>query len=249
MFYKNVEILIDAFANVVKKIPDARLVIVGDGPSKQGQVSEYVDFYAKTFSGTVFVNNGGLTYSLTKTAEDGSIQGLAIQEKFLTIQNIHPVGLEDSETIVNYFVGEQENWRTNVPTFDSISLGEVWPSINVELKAYGNNFEKIFKVAPGASVDSIRIGFVGVNNLATDDNGELQVETAFGNISMTKPTAYQQINGERISVGVSYLVDGNSYGFLAEDYDPRYILVIDPLLGATYLGTANNVNICREYFT
>jgi len=40
VFYKNVEILIDAFGNVVKKIPDAKLVIVGDGPSKQGLVEK-----------------------------------------------------------------------------------------------------------------------------------------------------------------------------------------------------------------
>jgi len=40
VFYKNVEILIDAFSNVVKKIPDAKLVIVGDGPSKQSLVEK-----------------------------------------------------------------------------------------------------------------------------------------------------------------------------------------------------------------
>lgn len=36
VFYKNVEILIEAFKEVIKKIPDAKLVIVGEGPIKQG---------------------------------------------------------------------------------------------------------------------------------------------------------------------------------------------------------------------
>ncbi len=40
VFYKNLEILIKAFAQVVKKIPDAKLVIVGDGPSKQSLIDE-----------------------------------------------------------------------------------------------------------------------------------------------------------------------------------------------------------------
>jgi len=34
VFYKNVEVIIEAFLEVIKKIPDAKLVIVGDGPAK-----------------------------------------------------------------------------------------------------------------------------------------------------------------------------------------------------------------------
>jgi len=34
IFYKNIEVIIDAISKVVKKIPDAKLVIIGDGPQK-----------------------------------------------------------------------------------------------------------------------------------------------------------------------------------------------------------------------
>lgn len=43
IFYKNVETVIRAFKLVVKEIPDARLVIVGDGPSKASLVEEAKD--------------------------------------------------------------------------------------------------------------------------------------------------------------------------------------------------------------
>lgn len=34
VFYKNIDVIIDAFGLVVKKIPDAKLIIVGEGPTK-----------------------------------------------------------------------------------------------------------------------------------------------------------------------------------------------------------------------
>jgi len=202
----------------------------------QGQISNDFDFYAKTFAGTVYVNEGGLTYSLIKSNGDEPTQGITILEKFLTIQNTQPIGLEKSKTIVNYYVGAQENWRTNVPTYNSITLGEVCPSVTLELKASANNYEKIFKVAPGGNVDNIRLGFDGINHLEIVDNGDLYVETTLGVISLSKPTAFQDINDVRQNVDVSYFIDGNSYGFVTGDYDPRYVLVIDPLIVSTFLG-------------
>lgn len=40
IFYKNLDVIIDAFGIVTKKIPDAKLVIVGDGPTKQGLIEK-----------------------------------------------------------------------------------------------------------------------------------------------------------------------------------------------------------------
>jgi glycosyltransferase involved in cell wall biosynthesis len=40
IFYKNVETILDAFGLVIKKIPDAKLVIVGDGPTKQSLIEK-----------------------------------------------------------------------------------------------------------------------------------------------------------------------------------------------------------------
>jgi len=56
----------------------------------QGQLNENVKFYAKTFAGTVFVNEGGLTYSMIgEKLQDGTIQGIAFQEKCLTLTHKH----------------------------------------------------------------------------------------------------------------------------------------------------------------
>ncbi len=203
----------------------------------EGQLDEEVIFYAKTFAGTVYVTEEGLIYSLTSVnLDDDSIHGVAIKEVFLDSKNLQPVGADKSDAIVNYFVGEKEKWRSNIPTYNLVNLGEVWPLVNVELKAYGNNFEKLFKVAPGGSVDSILLEFDGITGLAIAENGQLLLSTDLGTVSMTEPIAYQYIDGVYKSVQVSYLTSGKTFSFAVGNYDPNYTLVIDPLLASTFLG-------------
>jgi len=165
------------------------------------------------------------------------VEGMVVKEKFIDADNLQPTGVDKSDSIVNYFVGNQKNWRSNIPTYDTITLGEVWPSVEVELKAYGNNLEKIFKVVPGGDVNSISIGFDGITGLTTTEDGNLLLETKLGPVSMSKPVAYQYINDSKKYVDVSYsLLDTNSYGFMVGKYDSDYSLIIDPLLASTFLG-------------
>ncbi len=206
----------------------------------QGQSDQRVRFYANTFAGTVFVTDDGLTYALTKSAakdykDQKPTQGVAIKENFLTQRALHPVGLDKSDAVANYFVGEKENWHSNIPTYNAVGLGEVWSLIDVELHAYGKNVEKVFKVKPSGKVGDIRLALDGVM-VSKVIGGKLFLRTELGMISMTKPFAYQDIDGVRSSVEVSYFVDGNRYGFAVGKYDPGYTLVIDPLLASTYIG-------------
>ena len=206
-----------------------------------GQTHEDVKYYTSTFAGNAFVTEDHITYSLMKSSpkeEDGEnqIRGVALKESFLTKEALHPRGLDRSDSIVNYFVGAEENWRSNVPTYNAVSLGELWPYVDVELKAYGANIEKIFKVYPGGSVEDIRLSLDGVLSLNVDEKGELILETELGDLAMTKPVAFQDIDVVQKDVEAFYLVEGSTYGFAVGDYDPHYPLVIDPLLVSTFIG-------------
>jgi Ca2+-binding RTX toxin-like protein len=206
----------------------------------QGQVDQEVKFYASTFGGTVFVTDSGLTYALTDgtSEDDRTVQGIAIKEKFLTKtqQALIPTGMDKSDTIVNYFVGKEENWRSNIPAYHSVDLSEVWPSINVELRAYGKNVEKIFRVEPGGSVEDIRLAMEGIRGLDINEKGQLLLDTELGAVAMTEPLAFQDIDGTRRSVEVTYTASDTIYGFAVGHYDPSYTLYIDPLLASTFIG-------------
>src|SRR5438093_13691360 len=69
--------------------------------------------------------------------------------------------------------------------------------------------------------------------------GELLLDTDLGAVLMSRPMAFQIINGEKKEVGVSYKIldDVGKYGFeLNSGYDPRYELIIDPLIASTFVG-------------
>lgn len=206
-----------------------------------GQVDQQVMFYATTFAGTVFVTEVGLTYAFIEGAsQEGSVQGVAVKEKFLTEETLRPTGLDKSDAVVNYFVGAKDRWRSHIPTYDAVGFGEVWPGIEIQLRAIGKNVEKLFIVQPGGAVEDIRLGLEGVRSLKVGEVGELLLEIELGTLAMTRPLAYQEIGALRKPVEASYSVVGNTYGFEVGDYDPRYALVIDPILASTFIGAGDS---------
>ena len=229
----------------------------------QGQIpDEHVRFYAKTFGGTACITDKGeMIYSfpgaLSIAAPDDyalrhRAQGaFTIKETLFGASILPPKGSEPSETKVNYFFGnDPEKWRTDLPTYGSVSLGEVYPGIDLSLKAHGKNLEKIFVVKPGASPESIRLEMEGTNSLNINDKGEAEVQTGLGPVRFAKPCAYQEINGKRVEVAVNYQVStsnlsphtsNSTYGFRVEEYDKSLPLIIDPaLVYSTYLGGSAN---------
>jgi len=201
----------------------------------RGQVeSKDVRFYANTFGGTIFVEKDGvLTYNLPVEDKGGVVIKEIFTEKQITI-----TGLEPSPTRVNYFIGkDKSNWKTNIPSYDSIPLGEIYKGIDLTLRAYGNNVEKLFTVLPEENPEIIRIKIEGAKGLKVNEKGELEVITELGTVRFTKPLAYQKIGGKKETVEVTYVsYKENTYGFKVGNYDKKRPLIIDPLLASTFIG-------------
>lgn len=205
----------------------------------QGQINDAsVKFYARTFAGTVFVTDWGITYALY-----GEEQGWAVHEEFAGAAAVDPVGYTSSPTKVSNFVGnDPDHWKRDLPTFEEVALGEMYDKIDVKLRAYGNNVEKIFTVAPGGDPDAIMLKVAGADRLSVNDQGELELVTGMGTVKMTSPMAYQEIDDQQVNVAVTYELKGDGYGFALDSYDPAYPLTIDPLLASTFLGGVTGFN-------
>ncbi len=201
----------------------------------KGQIeNDGVKFYARTFGGTVFVDeNGFLSYSLP--AKDNN--GLVLKEIF-TDNKINIKGMDISPASVNYFIGkDQDNWKTDIPSYNQVSLGEVYKGIEVTLQVQGNTVEKLFTVLPNENPKLIKIKLDGCKELIVNENGELEVITELGIVKFTKPVAFQEINGQKKSIDVAYAIkEKNNYGFRIGNYDHSIPLIIDPLLAATFIG-------------
>ncbi len=202
----------------------------------RGQVHKEVAFYAQTFGGTFFVTTDGVMVLSIPTPEK-NLKNSVISEKLVGATKSKAKGWERAETVVNLYSGaDPEKWFTELPTFHSLTFNDVYEGVGLDLKAYANNVEKIFRVRPGADPSAIRVQTEGALDLSIDKSGNLILRTEHGNISFSRPVAYQEVEGKRQAVEVAYAVDGSSYGFLLGKYDRNSLLVIDPLIRSTYLG-------------
>ncbi|MFH0888838.1 MAG: CFI-box-CTERM domain-containing protein [Planctomycetota bacterium] len=223
----------------------------------EGQIkSQEIKFYTKTLIGNVFITDKGeLIYNVLSPRDyigadtillpDGSTPPLVyfIKEKPLNTEyripntGINVEGLERAETIINSFVGPEEDWRSNISTYKLIALGNIWDGITFNLRANQKNIEKLFMVHPDGNVNSIRFAVEGIKTLSLKESGELELITSQGNTKFTQPIAYQDVDGIRKPIDVSYLIINDStYGFKVGNYDHSIPLIIDPFLSSTYCG-------------
>ncbi len=200
-----------------------------------------IAFHAATFCGAARVMaDGALVYGLRGAPGPdgrGSPRGCVLRETLLEALPIRPQPAEPAATRVNYFVGDRSRWRSDIPTYAALTLGEVYPGITLSVRAHGQSVEKIFTVAPGADPAEIAVALEGVEGLAVAPGGELVAATVLGAARFSRPVAYQEIGGQRRAVAAVYVAAGARYGFEVGAYDPEFPLVIDPLLASTYLGS------------
>jgi Chitobiase/beta-hexosaminidase C-terminal domain/EPTP domain/Dockerin type I domain/Beta-propeller repeat len=220
--------------------------------ANEGQADEKVAFYARSFGGVIFIaKKGEIVYSLHKSInpssnpllkiENQECRGLALKEALVDSDIGKIAGEGRATTRISYFKGnDPSKWKNNIPTFDCVDLGEVYEGIDLRLKAYGDNVEKLFSVKPGADPAKIRLKLNGAKAISVNAAGELEAETGLGIVKFTKPVAYQQVNGLRKYVQVAYTINGNEYGFDIGNYDRTKNLIIDPLLASTFLGGGND---------
>jgi len=90
-------------------------------------------------------------------------QGVAMKETLIGGRVQEITGNEKAVTKVSYFKGnDPSQWKTNISAYDVVSLGEVYDGIELKLKAYGDNVEKLFCVKPGANPEQIKISLSGI---------------------------------------------------------------------------------------
>lgn len=201
----------------------------------QCQTNSSFNYYANTYYGTAYITTQGLTHDIKLNETDN----VAIQEQFKdkdgNTLKINPQGEDKSQTQVSVLHGsDSSQWQTNLPTYNQVLLGEIYPNIQVKVQSYGGNVEKLFFLQPGSDVNDIVIKVLGANNLKILDDGSLAIETDAGIILMSTPIAYQ--DNQKITVSYK-LLENNNYGFSVGEYDLQKTLVIDPtLLYSSYLG-------------
>ncbi|MEW6571242.1 MAG: SBBP repeat-containing protein [Nitrospirota bacterium] len=207
-----------------------------------GHANKEIKYYARMFGGNVVITGAGeIVYILPKVINEKISTGLILREKFVNGKIKDVSGEEVSSTNIRYFLGtKSSNWGKSILVYKSVSLGEVYKNLEIKIKAHGNNVEKLLFINSGGNPEEIKISLEGAESLTINKSGQLEVETDLGTVKFSKPVAYQEINGERVEVSVSYILESDGpekiYGFQIGEYDKTRTLVIDPLLASALIG-------------
>ena len=110
----------------------------------------------------------------------------------------------------------------------------------MDLVYYGNQgrLESDYIVAPGADTRQTALRIEGADELKLNATGDAVISTTGGEISLHRPRAYQESNGERREIAANYVRHGSRVlGIHVGQYDPQQPLIIDPVVDyATFLG-------------
>jgi hypothetical protein len=209
--------------------------------SNQGQADIEARFYAISPAFTLWLTRKGLVFDRIAGADGGASVQASSELHFIGADpQVKVIAADPSDYRVSYFCGRDESeWQTDIPTAQAVLYKNLY--VGIDLKVYGSagQVEYDWIVSPGARLDRIGWTYRGAVRADLDRDGNLAVESPAGRLLHRKPSAHQIIAGRRVEVEVAFRAkDGGAYGFEVGAYDPRFELVIDPLVLAygTYLG-------------
>ena len=169
---------------------------------------------------------------------------VAVQQTFVFAtfdgaERVEPTGVDQAQTLHDYYVGDQSRWRTGVRSYETVAYPDLYQGIDLFTWGRRNSLKYEFHVDPGADYCQIQVSYQGIDGLCLDQQGALHIQTAFGELVDDAPYVYQEIDGERVEIASQFvLVDQDTYSFhLANSYNAEAEIIIDPMLAwSTYLG-------------
>jgi hypothetical protein len=213
----------------------------------RGQADARVRYYAQGPRYAFHLTRDAAMLSFTEDAR--ATRGVTLGLRF--IGGNPDVVIEGERRVpgdVNYLNGnDPSQWRTALPRHAQVVYRELWPGIDMMLRAEAGTFKYEFRVQPGARISDIRLAYSGANGVELDGGGGLLVQTPLGVMRDAAPVAYQGVGGTRALVASRYELARSAsgeaeYGFVVgAGYDPDRALVIDPGLDySTFLGGSSS---------
>jgi gliding motility-associated-like protein len=150
--------------------------------------------------------------------------------------------LQHSKSKCNYFLGnDQSKWVKNADQYAALKYEGVYPHIDAHYYSKDNKFKYDYVVTPGGKVADIQVSYQGIKKLSINEQGQLIIQTAWGDFTEEAPFSYLKETKEEIAVAY-HIINDSTFGFKASKYDKNQSLIIDPysLCWSTFLGGAGN---------
>jgi hypothetical protein len=234
--------------------------------ANKGQVNAKVRFYAKASRYTLWMTKEGLMFDSFRQVEAGTTHtapsGHPSQEGSNRFPHSpHPVKMErdvsrlmfvganknpqisavqPAKLKVNYFIGnDKSKWNCDMPTSMAVLYKSLYKNVNLKVYGIEKQIEYDWIVKPGGDPGDISFQYQNVKGTRIDEEGNLLIETEFGELMHKKPVSYQLADGKREILDSRFKkIAENTYGFEVGSYDRSRELIIDPVVLAysSYMG-------------
>ncbi|WP_291548548.1 SBBP repeat-containing protein [Clostridium sp. HMP27] len=216
-----------------------------------GQLDNKVKYYTSNGNFSCYLTSQEAIFSFVKierTSENegdvenlDNIKGVAFYLKFLDAnKNVEILCQSQCSSKINYLKGNTpDKWYKELPTYEKIIYNNLWPNIDLVFYSVKGELKYEFVLYPNASLDDIKLLYLGVDGVALDKQGNMIISTALGTVLDKKPISYQFIEDTKVMIESNFVLkDKSIFNFQLEDsYDKNHLLVIDPgLQYSTYIG-------------
>ncbi|WP_186430644.1 SBBP repeat-containing protein [Clostridium sp. BSD9I1] len=216
-----------------------------------GQLDNKVKYYTSNGNFSCYLTSQEAIFSFVKierTSENEgdvenleNIKGVAFYLKFLDAnENVEILCQSQCSSKINYLKGNTpDKWYKELPTYEKIIYNNLWPNIDLVFYSVKGELKYEFVLYPNASLDDIKLLYLGVDGVALDKQGNMIISTALGPVLDKKPISYQFIEDTKVMIESNFVLkDKSIFNFQLEDsYDKNHLLVIDPgLQYSTYIG-------------
>lgn len=131
--------------------------------------------------------------SLPRDPASGTLAATQFSVTFDGANPVAPTGLSRSESLFNYFIGDQATWRSNVASYETVAYqglygsaslrdasesapeGRATSGIDLLISGRRDSLKYEFRVAPGADPSQIQITYTGISGLSIAADGSLHV--------------------------------------------------------------------------
>ncbi len=225
--------------------------------TNKGQVNEKAKFYAKASRYTLWLTKEGLVFESTKKAEEGKpgtddrrrMTDFKRQVKEKVARDVsrliflgadkspEMVPVEEAKLRVNYFIGnDKSKWHCDIPTSMAVLYKNLYKNIDLKVYDLEKQIEYDWIVKSGGDPGDISFEYKNVKGTRIDEEGNLLIETEFGELMHQKPVSYQKRTAnsadvgaglracpkERRDVDVTFKkIAANTYGFEVGAYEKQ----------------------------
>lgn len=162
----------------------------------------------------------------------------ALRIEFVGSQSISP---EDEGATQN-----SDQSQNGPRPLDRVIYKDLWQGVSLVYEKHNSGVVKsTYLVHPSGSDNTSPVEHIRLRynvSVSVAENGNLLIPFESGQMTESSPIAWQEINGNQIPVDVSFrAISKQEVGFTVGSYDPKFPLVIDPVLSwMTFLGGTLN---------